>query len=662
MSDFLPKTAAAQPVTADPTKHVHFAQGMVLGVDDFNQEFAYLAGRDQLLTRTLLGYGTACGLQLRSEAADGQQQIMVGPGIAVSPRGQFISVPVAQCASLNDWLTAHIDEVRDQRGSPPDAQIDLHVLLCYRECLTDQVPIPGEPCRDESEAMAASRVTDDFKLELRFTPPEQREEQALRDFVAWFNQIEIAAPLDVLSSPPGSAKFADETQLVQAIRDAALMIDSPPSSPPDFMFGSPPATLRIRAEDACDLLRVALRIWTTELRPRWLGKNQTCAGAPPDEGCVLLGTLHVPVDADGLLNGIADIDETQRPYLLHLRLLQEWLLCGRHEALPSDQVTAATEFGLGSDAGMSERYSRADHTHGTPAVGGDVAGTAGDLLVTGLRHVDVIYDESGPQAAQVLTAAQGEDGIFWRPADLPQLQGDATGAINMNTVERLRGIPIVYDEDGPNPSQVLTFVQGEDGNGTWQPADLPQGPATSLDGDVTGPANGNTITRLQKQPVEAFEPQFGQVLTFVGQGENEGGVWRPMDLQSEPGRGPFVTHPPEAGPYSIVAAGVVRGERDRRRTVYNGLAARVEDVGRIKVTFNGYQMPLRFLYIVKALPVFNREIQDQLGLRMPMVAFDHFEEDGFVLYVSDFGEPIDPDRLNQLQLMIEVSEYAFGDQ
>ena len=39
------KTAAvAEP---DPAKHVNYNLGMVLGVDDFTQEFAYLSERDQ---------------------------------------------------------------------------------------------------------------------------------------------------------------------------------------------------------------------------------------------------------------------------------------------------------------------------------------------------------------------------------------------------------------------------------------------------------------------------------------------------------------------------------------------------------------------------------------------------------------------------------------
>ena len=35
----------------NPAKHVNF--GMVLGVDDFTQEFAYLSGRDQWLSRAI---------------------------------------------------------------------------------------------------------------------------------------------------------------------------------------------------------------------------------------------------------------------------------------------------------------------------------------------------------------------------------------------------------------------------------------------------------------------------------------------------------------------------------------------------------------------------------------------------------------------------------
>src|SRR5262245_44311449 len=90
--------SAAEP---DPTKHVNYALGMVLGVDDFNQEFAYLSGRDQWMARDLIGYGTLRGLRVTTEIDAKGPRVVVDPGVAVSPRGQMICVPAAQCAYLD---------------------------------------------------------------------------------------------------------------------------------------------------------------------------------------------------------------------------------------------------------------------------------------------------------------------------------------------------------------------------------------------------------------------------------------------------------------------------------------------------------------------------------------------------------------------------------
>ena len=788
MSSFAPPALGTR-ASPDSRKHVNYTLGMVLGVDDFTQEFAYVAGRDQLLARELLGYGTACGLQVTIEPVDNATErlnspsVMVAPGIAVTPRGQIVSVPVAQCAQVLDWLAAHQDGLRAHVGTEAGTA-RLSLVLCYRECATDMVPIPGEPCRSEDEAMAASRIKDDFRLDLRWSPPDQREEAALRDFVDWLSQIEISAASDLASVDPGA--FTPLADFEDAIRAAATWLGSPPVSPPadviaesppsspptDFMVGLPPSELRIPADEACTYLRSAFRIWTTELRPRWLGLGATCAGNPPDEECVLLAEINVPIQA-GLLNGEVLIDETRRPYLLHLRMLQEWLLCGQRTAAPSDTVVAETEFGVNADAGMSERFSRADHTHGTPALGGDVTGAAGDTFVEGLRHVPLVYDEAGPLAGQVLTFVAGTDeqAGSWQPQDVPTLEGDVSGQIGDNTIGRLQRMPVEAQE--PKPGQVLTFVQDEGGGSAWRPVDPQAGPGIGqLDGDVKGAATENTIERLQKTPLEAREPQAGQVLTFVveseggawrpvnpgggigelsgdvvgpsnatttarlrgidvtyypdlpsdGQvltfvsfGDNEGGMWQNRDPQTsarelggdvvgDPGstaierlqnvpveaREPqpnqvltfrvdddqgrwvaadaqqgnpldeaAVTHPPQAGAYQIVAAGVVRGSGNRRSNTYNGLVSRVIDNGRVMLTFDEYKMPDDFMYIVKALPVINERIREMLDFRAPVVAFEQFTDEGFVLFVSLDNQPADPGLLEQLELMVEVSRYEF---
>jgi hypothetical protein len=354
MTDFASAPAALPRVAPlDPTKHVNYTLGMVLGVDDFDQEFAYLSGRDRWLARELGGYGTIWGLRVGIESDEVKgPRVNVAPGVAVSPCGQLVCVTPAQCAYLNDWLSAHEQEARALLSSPPSTTLPLHVVLCYRECPTDDVPIPGEPCRTEDTLSAPSRVKDDFRLELRLEAPRQPEEDAVRDFVAWLRQIPV---VEGVGSP-----LADLLKAIQSAAEVAVHgLESPPSSPPssppesplDFLLGAPPPGLEIPAAEAADYFRAALGLWVTELRPALRhslpgcekGAGGVCgcgcdgstgpAGEPCAEDVVLLGTIDLPVltTAEGDLVA-ADtgwwVDEARRPYLLHTRLLQELLLGG----------------------------------------------------------------------------------------------------------------------------------------------------------------------------------------------------------------------------------------------------------------------------------------------------------------------------------------------
>ena len=94
------RTATAAPVV-DPTKHVNYSYGMVLGVDDFTQEFAYHSNRDRWAARDVEGYGTLVGLRVTvEENKAGALEVVVTAGTALNPRGELIRVPVAQCAEL----------------------------------------------------------------------------------------------------------------------------------------------------------------------------------------------------------------------------------------------------------------------------------------------------------------------------------------------------------------------------------------------------------------------------------------------------------------------------------------------------------------------------------------------------------------------------------
>ena len=768
MSDFITKTIATDTTAPDPTKHVNYVYGMVLGADDFNQEYAYLAGRDQWLARDAIGYGTLRGLQVKIEN-DGTNgpRVAVAPGTALSPRGQLICVDTEQCASLNGWLAAN---------KPAGNSVKVYVTLSYRECLTDNVPIPGEPCRDESLNMDASRRQDDFLLALRTQPPTQFEEDTLRDFVAWLRQI----PLE-----PNAAAATTLENFAQAVRTAMHLNST--TTPSDIVFGAPPATLKVPDGAAPEYWRTALRIWTTELRPRqdglgkfvkvvrrvltdqiaqagetaitlagfadllrqaahlgdaqlapgyldeqvlakiripadpvnptlpaqpedfwqaaftvwsneilprWIAKGGECAW-PPDEGSVLLAELTIPL-ADGFKvagnASVVVVHETSRPYVLHLRMLQEWLLSdnrtlstGGSTIPPGTAVVPETSFGQAAKVGDLNEYARANHTHGTPPINGDLTLEGDQIRITRIRSQPV--SASIPNTGQVLTFDGTEwvatDHIHSTPSDpIPAhvantsahdkqiIAGDVTGTLDKTHIALLQGKSV--NAPAPNSGQVLTF------DGTQWTASTPSDPMPPhvanthahdkqlIAGDVTGTLDKTHIARLQGIPVADVQASEGQVLKVIGS------QWVPTQLVA--GGGDFVEHPAGLPPYAIVAAGTVSGRPNPRLPVYNELKlVRIRN-GLLLYSFNGYRLPKyqgSFQYMIKALAVQqpDNEIErEQAGdparfdemeaIQEPLVvSFRGFTDEGFVLQVMLNGESPGEDRLQTLEIMIEVSRY-----
>lgn len=566
MSGFQNQTTSPATTAPDPHKHVKYSLGMVLGVDDFDQEFAYLSNRDHWLARDTIGYGTVCGLKVSIETDERGPRVSVEPGVALNPRGQLLRVTPAQCAYLNDWLDAHREDLIRELGSPPADQVTLYVVLCYRECPTEPVPIPGEPCRDETEATVNSRLEDDFKLELRFSPPDQTEEAAVRDFVEWMSHIEIS----------DSATSLSMEDFLAAIRDSA-QLGSPPSPPSDFMYGSPPYGIVINNADACEYLRAAMRVWVTELRPLWRGA--ACDGSTPDEECVLLAQLDVPL-VDGLASSVDSviINEEQRPYLVHLQMLQEWLLCGPKPIgggsglSPASTVIAETTYGQASSVGtLVNQYALADHTHGTPP---------SPALPPGAEPGDTVVSE--------MTFGQGSS-----PGT----------ALQYSRVDHTHGTPLLQ---------------------------LP--PSLEASNTVV---SETTLGQM---------PNAGTALQY-SRGDHTHGT------PASQGSGDVVEHPAGLSRYFIVAAGIVRGDGTSQFPTYNDLIAQQTGSGLLNVTFGNYGDPDgKFLYIIKAMPVFN----DMFTL--PAITFLNFGN-GINLRVTEQGQPIED--LKEMEFVIEVSQYDF---
>lgn len=356
--DTFPPATLPSLAPADPSKRVNYQSGMVLGVDDFDLEHAYLANRDEWQDRDLIGYGTARGLavELPVPEAAGSHIVRVAPGVAVTPCGRLVCVHPTQCADLDAW----VGELDSAIVGTPPTDITAYLVLCYRECMTDEVPIPGEPCRSEDDLMAPSRIADDFKLELRLDPPPGLggdEEAAIIDYVAFLRELPVADAGSTLDD------VLDAARGWFTIRFGPL--DSPPGSPagspppgssPGSPPGSPPSAVVIPSGEHCDYMEALLRLWTVELRPvvRPTSEKDCGEGCGGDCGCgcggrctepsahysdpcedtVLLAELTIPVVAGAGSGSAIDPgllvtkDESRRPFVLSLRMVQELASCG----------------------------------------------------------------------------------------------------------------------------------------------------------------------------------------------------------------------------------------------------------------------------------------------------------------------------------------------
>lgn len=615
MSQFCTCSTSGTACPPDPTKHVNFVEGMVLGVDDFTQEFAYHQDRDRSLARDLIGYGTVSGLRLFQRGTTANVELGVTPGEALTPCGDLVRVCSDQCASLNDWLTRAAEAGRpveeqlathlELLGSPPERWVRLQVVLRYHDCETDPVGILGEPCRSDAESVAASRRKDSFRLELRFQPSRQREELAIRDVVQWLRGIPV---ITETPSDPGSTV----AEVLAALRASATEWTSPPapaSPPSDFLLGSPPAFLAIPRTQAGEYWREVFRVWVTELRPLWQlrcgGCGETCScntptpaadpgGAP--EPWLWLGEVRIPLNNSNQVRDAAliEIDDRQRPYVLHLRLIQEWML-GRlsDEVSAVNQHSALGGLSLGDDHPQylnngrgDARYSPLSHTHDLDALN--------DVSTMGATDNQVLTRMGGQWVARTPAAGVTDHG----------------------------GLTGLGDDDHP---QYLTT-----GRGDTRYSPLVHTHALSSLADVNVPS-----------------ANAGEVLTF------DGSRWTAQPSSGGPATGDFVSRRSDSQ-FGIVAAGIVR-EGGTRSPGYGGLrVVSTSNPGVVTLTFAGYVTPNGgHQYIVKVLVL-------STGKLFPVVCFGEFlpNDEGFTLRVGQGEIPLEANQLAELEFMIEVSEFG----
>jgi hypothetical protein len=326
-SSFTPAPDAA----LDPLQRVNYTFGMVLGVDDFRQEHAYLAARDERALRETLGYGVLTGLGVaapKPASTSEGQQVRVAPGLALMPDGHLVGVPTEQCANLKTWLDAEA-----ARDATTASRTTVYVLLRYAEASGSPVPIPGEPCRDESELSADARIADSFALDFSWTPPDASEDLALRAVVAWIRGIKIRTTV-----PATQTLLSFQADVERGLREAITTAWGDPHLPTPAMPAAatpalpapsrvslppPPQQLQIPRADVAAYYAAAFEVWTRLLRSGFMAHH---GPVPVAEDLAERALLLAAIDAKAGSDGTRAVRMLGRPQLLHLRLLQEWLL------------------------------------------------------------------------------------------------------------------------------------------------------------------------------------------------------------------------------------------------------------------------------------------------------------------------------------------------
>jgi hypothetical protein len=141
----------------------HYFYGKLMDVAHFEMEQTYVNGKRWLLNQHALGSGTLCGLRVTGK----DDQLWVEPGMAIDGHGREIIKPVA--TSIDPWTITEPCATA-QPALSKEARHEITLLLCYKECLTDYMPVLVSDCGSEQSAVAGTAV-ETFQLAIRLGAP-----------------------------------------------------------------------------------------------------------------------------------------------------------------------------------------------------------------------------------------------------------------------------------------------------------------------------------------------------------------------------------------------------------------------------------------------------------------------------------------------------------
>lgn len=143
-----------------PRRNNYF-YGKRLDVPQFRMEQEYGKDKQWLINRLTLGKGVLCGLAVTNQ----QNTLSVAPGVAIDALGREIIVNVQ--SAIDPWAPPAAC-CGDAPGATTAARGPSGIVtlwLCYRECLTDQMPVLVSDCEVREEC-APGTIVETFSLKI----------------------------------------------------------------------------------------------------------------------------------------------------------------------------------------------------------------------------------------------------------------------------------------------------------------------------------------------------------------------------------------------------------------------------------------------------------------------------------------------------------------
>ena len=215
----------------DPLKRICYQYGMLLGVEEFQQEQSYHRSKHRLNQRLFIGYGLYYGgdfsvVKRKVKDKDGKESdhlfVVIHRLFALDDLGRELWVKDQCELDLTVWWAAHkttgaipvqAEEKDTEACAPaPANEKTVYLTLGYKQCCTAPVPAIAPPCDDQTAPTMASRIIEGVECQLSLTAPKPPTDFA------------VARPADVRWSDQAMKVLADWMKAMCADESRPLLL------------------------------------------------------------------------------------------------------------------------------------------------------------------------------------------------------------------------------------------------------------------------------------------------------------------------------------------------------------------------------------------------------------------------------------------------------